>query len=80
MEGIYKKAVELLGKENGIVRAPGCGEKARMVESRRLKERPHLVTPGKRKGNIDVRKTALTITVSEFVHIQWQQHSKMESC
>ena len=50
VEGIYKKAVELLGRENGIVRAPGCGEKVRMVESRRLKERPHLVTPGKKKG------------------------------
>ena len=50
VEGIYKKAVQLLGKENGIVRAPGCGEKVRMVKSRRLKERTHLVTPGKKKG------------------------------
>ena len=56
VEGIYKKAVELLGKENGIVRAPGCGEKARMVESRRLKERPHLVTPGKKKGEYRCEK------------------------
>ena len=50
VEGIYKKAVELFGKENGIVRALGCGEKVRMVKSRRLKERPQLVTPGKKKG------------------------------
>jgi len=56
VEGIYKKAVELLGNENGIVRAPGCGEKARMVESRRLKERPHLVTPGKKKGEYRCEK------------------------
>ena len=42
--------VELLQKPISIVPAPGCDVKVRMVESRRLKERPHLVTPGKGTG------------------------------
>lgn len=45
VEGIYGKSIEFLGKHNAVVLAPGCDEKARMVESRRYKERPHLVTP-----------------------------------
>ena len=36
--------------------APGCDEKTRMVESRRYKERPHLVTPGKQKGECRCEK------------------------
>ena len=56
IKGIYEKAVELLQKPNAIVRAPGCDVKARMVESRRLKERPHLVTPGKGKGEYKCEK------------------------
>lgn len=56
VEGIYRKSIELLGKHNAVVLAPGCDEKARMVESRRYKERPHLVTPGKQKGEYRCEK------------------------
>ena len=50
IKGIYEKANNLLHKPNAIVPAPGCDPKARMVESSRFKERPHLVIPGKKKG------------------------------
>ena len=56
VEGIYGKSIEFLGKHNAVVLAPGCDEKARMVESRRYKERPHLVTPGKQKGEYRCEK------------------------
>ena len=48
IKGIYEKAKVLLGKQNSIVPAPGCDPKARMVESTRLRDKPHLVTPGKK--------------------------------
>ena len=56
IKGIYAKSVELLQKPNAIVPAPGCDVKVRMVESRRLKERPHLVTPGKGAGEYKCEK------------------------
>ena len=56
IKGIYAKSLELLQKPNAIVPAPGCDVKARMVESRRLKERPHLVTPGKGRGEYKCEK------------------------
>ena len=48
IKGIYEKAKVLLGKQNSIVPAPGCDPKARMVESTRFRDKPHLVTPGKK--------------------------------
>ena len=56
IKGIYEKANNLLHKPNAIVPAPGCDPKARMVESSRFKERPHLVVPGKKKGEYRCEK------------------------
>ena len=56
IKGIYAKSVEFLQKPNAIVPAPGCDVKARMVESRRLKETPHLVTPSKGTGECKCEK------------------------
>jgi len=46
LEGIWKKAAELLSDPHKLVPAPGCSPLARMVASKTSK-RPHLVTPGK---------------------------------
>ena len=56
IKGIYEKANKLLHKPNAVVFAPGCDSKARMIESTRFKERPHLVTPRKRKGEYRCEK------------------------
>ena len=48
IKGIYEKAKLILEKKNAIVPAPGCDPKARMVESTRFKDKPHLVIPGKK--------------------------------
>ena len=49
----------LQGKNNAVVLTPSCDEKARMVDSRRYKERPHLFTPGKQKGKYRCEKGCL---------------------
>ena len=46
LEGIWRKATELVSTPQKIALAPGCSALARMVESKSGK-RPHLVTPGK---------------------------------
>ena len=46
LEGIWRKASELISAPQKIVPAPGCSVLARMVESK-SGQRPHLVTPGK---------------------------------
>ena len=46
LEGIWKKARELVGDPHKLVPAPGCSPLARMVASKTSKG-PHLVTPGK---------------------------------
>ena len=46
LEGIWKKAAELLSDPHKLVPAPGCSPLARMVASK-TGRRPHLVTPGK---------------------------------
>ena len=46
LEGIWRKASELISAPHKIASAPGCSFLARMVESKSDK-RPHLVTPGK---------------------------------
>ena len=46
LEGIWKKAAELVSTPHKIASAPGCSVLARMVESKSGK-RPHLVNPGK---------------------------------
>ena len=58
IKGIHEKAKALLGKQNSIVPAPGCDPKARMVESTRFRDKPHLVTPGK-KGEYRCEKNCL---------------------
>ena len=67
IRGIYAKSLELLQKPNAIVPAPGCDVKARMVESRRLKERPRQV---KGQENISARRTALITMVFAYVRTQ----------
>ena len=51
IEGIAKKAGEILSNEGGIVHAPGHPANARMVISRSGK-RPHLVIPKKKSGGL----------------------------
>ena len=46
IEGVARKAAEILDMSNGIVPAPGCSELSRMVMSKSGK-RPHLVSPNK---------------------------------
>ena len=46
LEGIWRKASELISAPQKIVPAPGCSVLAHMVESK-SGQRPHLVTPGK---------------------------------
>ena len=71
IKGIYAKSVELLQNPNAIVPAPGCDVKAQMLESRRLKESPHLVTPGEGQEYI-VRE--------ELPSLQWYSHMFSCSC
>ena len=60
VEGIYEKSVELLGKNGAVVLAPGCDKKAR----------PHLVTPGKQKGEYRCEKKTVRILMAyEFAPI-----------
>jgi len=69
VEGIYGKSIQLLGKNSAVVLAPGCDKKAQMVESRRYKERPHLVTPGKQKGEYRCEKTVRILMAYDFALI-----------
>jgi hypothetical protein len=46
LEGIWKKAAEILNDPMKISSAPGCSPLARMVESK-TRKRPHLVMPGR---------------------------------
>ena len=46
LQGIWKKAKELINNQNKIALAPGCSTLSRMVESK-SGGRPHLVTEGK---------------------------------
>ena len=71
IKGIYARSVELLQNPNAIVPAPGCDVKAQMLESRRLKESPHLVTPGEGQEYI-VRE--------ELPSLQWYSHMFSCSC
>lgn len=50
LQGIWRKAAELIHNENAIVPAPGQDEEARMVQSYCSKKTPHLVTPTKGGG------------------------------
>ncbi len=49
LEGIRRKATELIGNESAIASAPGQSEEAKMVLSHSGKT-PHLVTPSKGGG------------------------------
>jgi hypothetical protein len=49
IEGMYKKACELVNSPGNITQAPGCPDDARVVASR-SGIRPHIVMPGKAKG------------------------------
>ena len=51
VEGMYKKASELVAVPGNITAAPGCHADAKVVTSR-SGIKPHIVMPGKAKGSV----------------------------
>ncbi|KAK3749032.1 hypothetical protein QZH41_006225 [Actinostola sp. cb2023] len=91
VRGMIEKAVELLCKPGGMSPAPGCDPHSKMVASHRFKDRPHLVTKGKAKGEYRCEKNcphwngmkicSHTIATAEkngelLLFLQWYKRSR----